>query len=98
MRWVNAIECYAAEHASSAKVGWSLQAIQGKHGSIKEYSVVVAIPVCWVDIVKALRELNKGSVITFPLIKHEADCCTESLRIVDVVVAVKVDDELCIGE
>jgi hypothetical protein len=45
-----------------------LQAIEGKHGSIKEYSVVVAIAVRRVNIVKALWELDEGSVVTISLV------------------------------
>jgi hypothetical protein len=98
VRWVNAIERYAAEHATGAKVRGPLEAIEGKHCAIKEDTVVVSIPVRRINIVEALGELNEGSVITFTLIQHEADRCTQGLRVVDVVVTVKVDDELCIGE
>jgi hypothetical protein len=51
-----------------------LQAIKSKHGSIKEYPIVVAIAIRRVNIVEALRELDEGSVITVSLVQREADC------------------------
>jgi hypothetical protein len=45
-----------------------LQTIKGKHGPIKEDTVVVTVAVCGVNIVEALWELNKSSVITISLI------------------------------
>jgi prephenate dehydrogenase len=68
MRWVNAIERNAAEHATSAEVRWPLETIEGKHCAIKEDTVVVSIPVRRINIVEALRKLNEGSIITFSLI------------------------------
>jgi predicted phosphoribosyltransferase len=49
-----------------------LEAIQSKHSAIKEDTVVIAVPVCRVDIVKPLRKLHEGSVFSFSRIKHEA--------------------------
>ena len=59
---------------------------------------MVGVPVRGVDAVEALRELDERGVLAVAWVEHEAHAGAESLRVVDVVVAVEVDEERRVGE
>jgi hypothetical protein len=75
-----------------------LNAIKTEQGGVEEDAVVIAIPVCGINIIKALGKLDKGSIVTFTTVEHETYASTEGFGVVDVVVAIEVDDEGCIGQ
>ncbi|WVZ66300.1 hypothetical protein U9M48_015541 [Paspalum notatum var. saurae] len=95
---VGAVERGAAEHAAGADVRGALVAVEAEQGGVEEDAVVVAVPVRGVHVVEALRELDEGRVVAVARVEHEAHGGAERPRVVDVVVAVEVDDEGRVGE
>ncbi|BAT02054.1 Os07g0551650, partial [Oryza sativa Japonica Group] len=92
-RRVGAVERDAAEHAAGADVGRALDAVEAEQRGVEEDAVVVAVPVGRVDVVEALRELDECGVVAVAAVEHEAQGGAERLGVVDVVVAVEVEDE-----
>jgi hypothetical protein len=54
-----------------------LDSIETEQGGVEEDTVVIAVPVCGINIVKALGKLDKGSVVTFTTVEHETYASTE---------------------
>ncbi|WVZ66304.1 hypothetical protein U9M48_015545 [Paspalum notatum var. saurae] len=47
--------------------------------TILKSSVLQRVPVCWINIIKALRKLDKSSVVAITPVQHEAHCSSEGL-------------------
>ncbi|KAB8107471.1 hypothetical protein EE612_042245 [Oryza sativa] len=87
----------AAEETPGADVDRPLQPVEGTERAVEEDTVVVSIEVGGVDALEALRELDERDGVAVAA-EHEADAGAERLGVVDVVVAVEVEDEGGVGE
>ncbi|CAA7411015.1 unnamed protein product [Spirodela intermedia] len=96
VRWVEAVEGEAAEEAAGADVDGALEAVEGAHVDVEEDGVVVGVAVGGVDAFEPLRELDVAEAVAAS-VHHEANALPQRLRVVDVVVAVEVEDEGAIG-
>ncbi|CAA7406661.1 unnamed protein product [Spirodela intermedia] len=96
-RRVEAVERVAAEEAAGADVDGALEAVEGAHVAVEEDGVVVSVAVGGVDPFEPLRELDVADAVA-AAVHHEAHPLADGLRVVDVVVAVEVEDEGPVGE
>ncbi|OAY68738.1 hypothetical protein ACMD2_03545 [Ananas comosus] len=73
-----------------------LKSVEGAHVAVEEDGVVVGVAVGGVDALEPLRELNVADAIP-AAVQHEAHPLADGLAVVDVVVAVEVEDEGPVG-
>lgn len=65
---------------------------------VKEDYIAICISVRAINAIKSLRELHVAYISTNLGIHHETHCLTNCLAIVNIVIAIKVEDIWCICE
>jgi hypothetical protein len=63
---------------------------------IKEDSVMIGISITPINTIKSLGELYIAYTLANQWIHHETHCLTDSLAVVDVMVAIQIEQEWCI--
>lgn len=95
-RGVKAIKSKSAKEASGSNVHRTLDAVERAHVAVEEDGVVVGVAVGGIDALEALGKLDVADVLA-AAIHHEAHAFADGEGVVDVVVAVEVEDERGVG-
>ncbi len=78
------------------KLGEQKEMSNSSSSYIKEDSVMIGISIIPINTIKSLGELHIAYTLANQWIHHETHCLTDSLAVVDVMVAIQIEQEWCI--
>ncbi|KAG6554207.1 hypothetical protein Mapa_004123 [Marchantia paleacea] len=95
-RRVEAVQRHPAKAGSGPDVHRALQPVQGSHVNVEEDGVSIGITIAGIHSLEPLRELHVADPVA-AAVHHEAHRLAHGQRVVDIVIAIEIEDEGPVG-